>query len=138
MTNYKNTDIFLEKNSSQAPAIELLCKLGFQYISPDECMRQRGSLYNVLLKDILRRQLHEINQFEFGGFAYKFKAENIEKAIKDLDIPLTEGLGHTSEKIYNALMLGKSYLETLADGTAKSFNLNYSCTSGTASANGCA
>ena len=125
MTTFKQSDVFLEKNISQAPAIELLCKLGFQYISPEECMRQRGSLYNVLLKDILRRQLHEINQFEFGGIAYKFKAENIEKAIKDLDIPLTEGLGHTSEKIYNALMLGKSYLETLADGTAKSFNLKY-------------
>lgn len=124
MTTF-NPDIYLEKNISQVPAIELLCKIGFQYISPEECMRQRGSLYNVLLKDILRQQLNELNQFSYGGMMYKFKSENVEKAISDLDVPLTEGLGHTSEKIYNALMLGKSYPETLADGTSKSFNLKY-------------
>lgn len=124
--SYKNQfDLYLEDNVSKYPAIELLCKLGFEYISPEECMRQRGTLYDVLLKDILRKQLNTINQFEFGGIIYKFTADNVEKAIKDLDEPLTDGLVRTSEKIYNALMLGKSYLEKLADGTSKSFNLKY-------------
>ena len=124
--SYKNqSDLYLEDNVSKYPAIELLCKLGFEYISPEECMRQRGTLYDVLLKDILRKQLHAINQFEFGGITYKFTADNVEKAIKDLDEPLTDGLIRTSEKIYDALMLGKSYLEKLADGIPKSFNLKY-------------
>ena len=124
--SYKNQfDLYLEDNISKYPAIELLCKLGFEYISPEDCMAQRGSLYDVLLKDILRKQLNVINQFEFGGIIYKFTADNIEKAIKDLDEPLTDGLVRTSEKIYNSLMLGKSYLEKLADGTSKSFNLKY-------------
>ena len=124
--SYKNqSDLYLEDNVSKYPAIELLCKLGFEYISPGECMRQRGTLYNVLLKDILRKQLNTINQFEFGGITYKFTADNVEKAIKDLDEPLTDGLIRTSEKIYDALMLGKSYLEKLADGASKSFNLKY-------------
>lgn len=124
--SYKNqSDLYLEDNISKYPAIELLCKLGFTYISPEDCMAQRGSLYDVLLKDILRKQLNIINQFEFGGITYKFTADNVEKAIKDLDEPLTDGLVRTSEKIYNALMLGKSYLEKLADGTSKSFNLKY-------------
>ena len=124
--SYKNqSDLYLEDNISKYPAIELLCKLGFTYISPEDCMTQRGSLYDVLLKDILRKQLNIINQFEFGGITYKFTADNVEKAIKDLDEPLTDGLVRTSEKIYNALMLGKSYLEKLADGTSKSFNLKY-------------
>ena len=124
--SYKNqSDLYLEDNISKYPAIELLCKLGFEYISPEDCMAQRGSLYDVLLKDILRKQLNAINQFEFGGIIYKFTADNVEKAIKDLDEPLTDGLVRTSEKIYNALMLGKSYLEKLADGTSKSFNLKY-------------
>lgn len=124
--SYKNqSDLYLEDNISKYPAIELLCKLGFEYISPDDCMAQRGTLYDVLLKDVLRKQLNAINQFEFGGITYKFTADNVEKAIKDLDEPLTDGLVRTSEKIYNALMLGKSYLEKLADGTSKSFNLKY-------------
>ena len=124
--SYKNqSDLYLEDNISKYPAIELLCKLGFEYISPEDCMAQRGTLYDVLLKDILRKQLNAINQFEFGGIIYKFTANNVEKAIKDLDEPLTDGLVRTSEKIYNALMLGKSYLEKLADGTSKSFNLKY-------------
>lgn len=124
--SYKNqSDIYLEDNISKYPAIELLCKLGFKYISPEECMRQRGTLYDVLLKDILRKQLHTINRFEFGGITYKFTADNVEKAIKDLDEPLTDGLIRTSEKIYDSLMLGKSYIEKLADGTSKSFNLKY-------------
>lgn len=124
--SYKNqSDLYLEDNISKYPAIELLCKLGFKYISPEDCMAQRGTLYDVLLKDILRKQLNAINQFEFGGITYKFTSDNVEKAIKDLDEPLTDGLVRTSEKIYNALMLGKSYLEKLADGTSKSFNLKY-------------
>lgn len=124
--SYKNqSDLYLEDNISKYPAIELLCKLGFEYISPEECTAQRGNFFEVLLKDILRKQLNIINQFKFGGITYKFTADNIEKAIKDLDEPLTDGLVRTSEKIYNALMLGKSYIEKLADGTSKSFNLKY-------------
>ncbi|MCR5006236.1 MAG: type I restriction endonuclease subunit R [Clostridiales bacterium] len=124
--SYKSqSDLYLEDNVSKYPAIELLCKLGYTYISPEECMRERGTLTGVLLKDILRKQLSLINQFEFGGVTYKFTADNIEKAVSDLDEPLTDGLIRTSEKIYDALMLGKSYPEKLSDGTSKSFNLKY-------------
>lgn len=124
--SYKNqSDLYLEDNISKYPAIELLCKMGYQYISPEECMEQRGSNYNVMLKGILRAQLHSLNKYEYGGSTYKFTAENVEKAINDLDEPLTDGLVRTSEKIYDAFMLGKSYLENLPDGTQKSFNLKY-------------
>ena len=124
--SYKSqSDLYLEDNISKYPAIELLCKLGYQYISPEECVAQRGDLSSVLLRDVLRAQLHKTNLFTYGGQSYKFTADNVEKAISDLDEPLTEGLVRTSEKIYDALMLGKSYPETLADGTTKSFNVKY-------------
>lgn len=124
--SYKSqSDLYLEDNISKYPAIDLLCKMGYQYISPEECVKQRGSLYNVILKDILREKLHSLNKYEYGGSVYKFTAENVEKAITDLDEPLTDGLVRTSEKIYDALMLGKSYVENLPDGTQKSFNLKY-------------
>lgn len=123
--NDRLSDIYLEKNISQQPAIDLLCKLGYHYISPEECMRQREDLQNVILKDVLRQQLYNLNSFEYGGKEYKFSSANIEKAINDLDEPLTDGLVRTSEKIYDHLMLGKTYVEKLDDGSAKSFNLKY-------------
>ena len=123
--NFNQSELYLEDNVSKYPAIELLQKLGYTYISREECLRQRGDSGKVVLKDILRNKLNELNQFSFGGIQYKFTADNIEKAINDLDEPLTDGLIRTSEKIYDALMLGKSYLETLSNGTSKSFNLKY-------------
>ncbi len=124
--SYKmQSDLYLEDNISKYPAIELLCKLGYQYISTEDCIEQRGGYYSVILKDILRTQLNKINQFTYGGITYKFTSENIERAINELDEPLTDGLIRTSEKIYDAIMLGKSYLEKLVDSTAKSFNLRY-------------
>lgn len=125
MSFINQSDLMLENNASKYPAIEVLAKLGYTYISPKEAAKERGTQYNVLLKDVLRRQLQKINQFEFNNVVYKFSADNIERAIAELDVPLTEGLVKTSERIYDALMLGKSYQEKLVDGTSKSFDLNY-------------
>ena len=45
--------------------------------------------------------------------------------MEELDEPLTDGLVRTSEKIYDALLLGKSYPETVGGGKSLSFNLKY-------------
>ena len=45
----------LEDNASKYPAIEVLAKLGYTYISPEEAAQERGTQYNVLLKDVLRK-----------------------------------------------------------------------------------
>lgn len=108
---------FNERSTSQNPAIELLQKMGYTYIPPEECAVLRGNDYNVLLKPILKVWLEKINSFEYGGEKRSFSEDNIKRAIEELDVPLTDGLIKTSEKIYDALMLGKSYPETTADGT---------------------
>ena len=41
--------LYLEKNISQQPAIDLLRSMGYTYISPEDCEAQRGSRYHVLL-----------------------------------------------------------------------------------------
>lgn len=86
---------------------------------------QRGSGYHVLLRDILRGQLRRLNRYIYAGAENEFSAANIERAMEDLDEPLTDGLVRTSEKIYDALLLGKSYPETVGDGKMLSFNLKY-------------
>lgn len=116
---------YLEVNASQKPAIELLQSMGYTYISPEDCEKQRGSRYRVLLKDILRDQLRRLNRYCYAGAENEFSAANIERAMEDLDEPLTDGLVRTSEKVYDALLLGKSYLETVGEGKMLSFNLKY-------------
>ena len=116
---------YLEINASQRPALALLEALGYTYISPADCDKQRGSRYHVLLRDILRGQLRRLNRYAYAGAENEFSAANIERAMEDLDEPLTDGLVRTSEKIYDALLLGKSYPETVGDGKMLSFNLRY-------------
>lgn len=119
-------NLYLEKYSSQQPALELLQSMGYTYISPQDCEAQRGSRYHVLLKDILRGQLRRINRYAFAGAENEFSAANIERAMEDLEQePAAEGLVRASEKIYDALLLGKSYPETVGEGMTLSFNLRY-------------
>ena len=120
-----NKDLYLEVSASQKPAIELLQSMGYTYISPKDCEKQRGSRYHVLLHDILRGQLRKLNRYSYAGAENEFSAANIERAMEELDEPLTDGLVRTSEKIYDALLLGKSYPETVGGGKSLSFNLKY-------------
>lgn len=117
--------LYLEKKASQQPAVDLLQSMGYIYLPPADCQAQRGSRYHVLLKDILRGQLRRLNRYSFAGAENEFSAANIERAIEDLDEPLTDGLVRTSEKVYDALLLGKSYPETVGEGKTLSFNLKY-------------
>lgn len=79
----------------------------------------------MLLKDILRGQLRKLNRYAYAGAENEFSGGNIERAIEDLDEPLIDGLVRTSEKIYDALLLGRSYPETVGEGKMLNFNLKY-------------
>ncbi|MCD7822452.1 MAG: type I restriction endonuclease subunit R [Oscillospiraceae bacterium] len=118
-------EIYSETKISKQPAIELLEAMGYTYISPEDCSMQRGNRYNVLLRDVLRGQLRKINRYTYAGVENEFSSANIERAMEDLDVPLAEGLGSAGEKIYDALLLGRSYLETVGDGKMLSFNMKY-------------
>lgn len=114
-----------EQNISQKPAMEVLHNLGYDIIAPKDAESMRGNLYNVLLTPILKKQLEKLNSFEYKSKTLKFSNKNIEQAIKDLDESLTNGLVKTNEKIYDSLMLGRSYQETLSDGTIRSFTIKF-------------
>ena len=114
-----------ERNISQQPAIEVLKALGYRYLTPEEAESMRGNQYNVILKDVLEEKLRELNAYEYKGVTYRFSERNIQQAIRDLDEPLTDGLVKTNEKIYESLMLGRSYTENLPDGSKKSFTIQY-------------
>jgi type I restriction enzyme R subunit len=114
-----------ERNISQQPAIEVLMALGYRYLTPDEAEVMRGNQFNVILKDVLEEKLRKLNSYEYKGVTHRFSERNIQQAIRDLDEPLTDGLVKTNEKIYESLMLGRSYTENLPDGSKKSFTIQY-------------
>lgn len=115
-----------EMTTSQRPAIEVLQKLGYKYISEEENKKLRNYiLTDVIFKDTLAKKLNEINNYEYKGEKYKFSASTIGQAIKDLNEDLVTGLISTNEKIYDLLTLGKSYQENMVDGTKRSFDIKY-------------
>jgi type I restriction enzyme, R subunit len=114
-----------ERYISQGPAIEVLQKLGYQYLSKEETERMRGNLHHVLLTTVLEEKLKELNSYEYQSQIYQFSECNIRQAIRDLDEPLTNGLVKTNEVIYETIMNGRSYTEFLPDGSKKSFTIQY-------------
>jgi type I restriction enzyme R subunit len=50
-----DTPSFKEDHISLIPALQLLQKLGYQYLTPEEALQLRGNkTTNVLLEDVLR------------------------------------------------------------------------------------
>lgn len=118
---------FKEDHISQLPALLMLQKLGYTYLSQDEVMQMRaGKTTTILLEDILRKQLKEINSIRVSASRTSvFSDGNIENGIQALrDYPMQEGYIAACEYIYNLVTLGKA-LEQSIDGDKKSFTLQY-------------
>lgn len=122
-----NTPSFKEDHISQIPALQMLVNLGYTYVSPAEADRQRGGkTTNVLLEDVLRKQLKEINSIRVSATKTSiFTDENIDRGIQALkNLPMQDGYIAASEKAYNLLTLGQA-LEQSVHGDKKSFTLQY-------------
>jgi type I restriction enzyme R subunit len=122
-----DTPSFKEDHISQIPALQMLVNLGYTYLSPAEADRQRGGkTSNVLLEDVLRKQLKEINSIRVSATKTSiFTDDNIERGIQALkNLPMNEGYIAACEKAYNLLTLGQA-LEQSVDGDKKSFTLQY-------------
>ncbi len=114
-----------EKLTSQLPAVQLLVAMGYEYISPEEALKERqGRSSNVLLENILRNQLKKINRIRYKGCEYLFSEENVQSAIQKLKNIKYDGLLKTNEVIYDFVTLGTAMEQTI-EGDSKSFNLNY-------------
>jgi type I restriction enzyme, R subunit len=116
---------FNEKYLSQIPALQLLVNLGYEYLTPVEALAGRGGRQsNVLLEEILRGQLKNLNRIQYKGGSYLFSEENIQTAIQRLKNVKYDGLLRTNEAIYDLLTLGVA-LEQSVEGDLKSFTLDY-------------
>ena len=122
-----DTPSFKEDHISQIPALQMLQKLGYTYLSPEEALELRGNkTTNVILEKVLRNQLKEINSIKISSSKTSlFSDANIEAGILALkDMPMNEGYNFACEVAYNRITLGKD-LEQSIDGDKKSFPLQY-------------
>ncbi len=116
---------YTEYNDSQKPALSLLQKMGWHYLSPDEVFQARNEMYtNVILDDVLATQLAKINAFTYKGESYQFSTGSIQGAINALKNIPNEGLVQTNERVYDLITLGKSFNETV-QGDRKAYTVNY-------------
>ncbi|MGX5203445.1 type I restriction endonuclease subunit R [Aliikangiella sp. IMCC44632] len=109
---------FKEEYSSKLPALTLLTKLGYTFITPNECEALRGntlanekkSTHQVVLSPIMRAFLAK-QTFPFAGKQHKLSEAAIDKVMHELNPAMNLGLKAANEKIYNALMYGVSVTE---------------------------
>ncbi len=109
----------------QQNTLDLLTRMGYTYISPEAMPSYRENTRQVLLRDVLKKQLRKLNGYEYRGKRYAFSDKSIQKAIDDLDVALEEGLMAANRKISDQLVLGNAYVEEPEAGVQKSFSLRY-------------
>lgn len=118
---------FKEDHISQIPALLLLEKLGYTYLTPDEALAMRGGkMSNVLLEDVLRSQLRRINSIRVNRNKEElFSEQNIENGVLAMrNIPMEGGYLSGNEAVYNLLTLGKAFEQSI-DGDKKSYTMRF-------------
>ena len=118
---------FKEDHISQIPALQLLQKLGYTYLTPDEALAMRGGkTSNVLLEDVLRNQLRRINSIRVNRNKEElFSEQNIENGVLAMrNIPMENGYMSGNEAVYNLLTLGKAFEQSI-DGDKKSYTMRF-------------
>ncbi|WP_313384449.1 HsdR family type I site-specific deoxyribonuclease [Chishuiella sp.] len=120
------TPSYQEDHISQIPAIQLLMKLGYKYISPEQALVLRDNrTSNVLLTPILKEQLAKINSINYKGEKHQFSDANINLAINEVkDLPIHLGYINANQHFYDLITLGKSFEQTI-NGDRKSFSFKY-------------
>ena len=118
------TRSYAERADAQQPALDLLQRLGWTYLSPAEVRALRPDRRHVLLEPVLDEALASINEIHHRGKTARFSAQSRRAAIDALrDLP-DRGLGPTSQAAYELLTLGKSAEETVGDHRL-SFTMRY-------------
>ena len=118
---------FKEDHICQIPALMLLEKLGYTYLTPDEALAMRGGkTSNVLLEDVLRSQLRRINSIRVNRNKEElFSEQNIENGVLAMrNIPMEGGYLSGNEAVYNLLTLGKAFEQSI-DGDKKSYTMRF-------------
>jgi type I restriction enzyme R subunit len=114
-----------EQTTSHVPALHLLSKMGYHYLTPQEALALRGGQQSeVLLTEVLFEWLAQHNDYDYKGETYPFGTGDIQQAVNVLRKLPFDGLVTTNERAFELLSQGKSFPQHIA-GDTKSFSLRY-------------
>jgi len=115
---------FDEVNESQFPAVELLVKLGWKYLSREEADKARGSDHRkVILTSIANNALMRINDYD----GKKFDAPDIAAKVDELENTEFNGLIDTCREISGRIMpkLGGGTIKVFENGAYQDHSIRY-------------
>lgn len=117
---------FQEDHISQLPALQLLIKLGWRYLTPVQALAARGGRSSdVLLEGVLQEQLARLNVIRYKRKEYAFSEANLLAAVHALkNLPLHEGYQAANAKYYDLVTLGKSFSQVI-EGDRKDFSMRF-------------
>lgn len=107
------------------PAIELLVKLGYHFLTPEQALVARGGRQDgVLLDEIVRQQLPQINRIHYLDQDYPFSESNLATAFDKLKDLEDFGLAANNAAIYQLLVMGLT-LKQAVQGDHKAYAFRY-------------
>lgn len=105
-----------EQYSAHIPALQLLCNLGWNYLSGASALVMRGNPREILLKPRLIEAL-KTRRFEYKGESFPLSPSGIDQIVREVSsISLAEGLLFANEQLYNKLAFGITVTEFMPDG----------------------
>jgi type I restriction enzyme R subunit len=116
---------YTERVQSQLPALHLLIQLGWQYLTPAQCVQLRDDrLGGAILEPILTQHIREKARFDFKGQSRPFTENAAANAVQTLKAFRATGATHQNEQAYDLLCLGTDVPQTI-DGDTKSFKIHF-------------
>jgi type I restriction enzyme R subunit len=97
-----------EVNLSEDPAVELLRRLGYEYVAPKVLEAERDSLREVILTKRLAAALKRLNPW--------LSDDNLQKVLRAVTTVQAASLIEASEKLHTVLTYGISVEQDLGDG----------------------
>lgn len=111
MTNHHRAPDTNEEAAAKLPALHVLMVMGWQYLSPSDCLALRGSERSVILGDVLRAHLGR-HRFDYKGQSLPLSKNGIDQVLRDITATgLSEGLLTANKAIYQHLTLGITVTE---------------------------
>jgi type I restriction enzyme R subunit len=121
--NQHNRPNSSEEAQAKIPALALLMKLGWSYVSPEASLQRRGGERSVLLEDALWSWL-EAYRYSYRGTSHSLSPGAVQQVLRAVsNTGLNEGLKAANKKLYKLLVYGVTVTEHMPDGQRQSFTI---------------
>ncbi|MEH6521572.1 type I restriction endonuclease subunit R [Sulfitobacter sp.] len=102
-----------EEAAAKLPALHVLMVMGWEYVSPADCLALRGSERSVVLEDVLRVYLGR-HRFEYKGKSLALSPSAMDQVVRDItSTGLSEGLLAANKAIHQHLTQGITVREVI-------------------------